>query len=192
MRCDRCEQEAVVHELIRKDGVLIEKHLCVEHAREEGLEGTPTPLHEVLTKLVGAVPGAAARVRVQSPSCPRCGLTFAEFRQTGLLGCPGCYEAFEDRLGPLLERAHEGATHHVGKVPRRHRSGQAAGGVEGGDPLLAERRALLRRQLDDAIAGEQYERAAAIRDELRRLGDDVDQAGSSPAGPAAPPPRESD
>ena len=36
-----------------------------------------------------------------------------------LLGCANDYTVFERDLTPLLQRAHEGATHHVGKVPAR-------------------------------------------------------------------------
>ena len=46
-------------------------------------------------------------------------MTWAEFRQSGLLGCAHDYTLFEKDLTPLLQRAHEGATHHVGKVPAR-------------------------------------------------------------------------
>jgi protein-arginine kinase activator protein McsA len=45
-------------------------------------------------------------------------LAFAQFRNNGLLGCGACYAAFEGLLSPMLARAHEGGTHHVGRKPR--------------------------------------------------------------------------
>ena len=103
----------------------------------------------------GSIPSGAA----PACSCEACGLTFAEFRKSGLMGCSACYKAFESQVGPLIERAHEGGTHHIGKIPRR-----AGASVE-----RQERITLLRRQLSDAIEAEQYERAADLRDQIRRF-----------------------
>jgi protein arginine kinase activator len=109
--------------------------------------------------------------------CGSCGLTFEEFRHKGVLGCAQCYAAMEPQLGPLIERAHEGATHHVGKVPRRLSRGETTAAAERAARLLGtmkdhqERIRLLRKQLAEAVGAEQYERAAAIRDELRRCGE---------------------
>ena len=36
-----------------------------------------------------------------------------------MLGCPDCYEAFADQLGPMIERAQNGGTSHAGTCPRR-------------------------------------------------------------------------
>ncbi|MEM9083749.1 MAG: UvrB/UvrC motif-containing protein [Planctomycetota bacterium] len=88
-------------------------------------------------------------------------MTFAQFRETGLLGCPACYRAFEKHLSPLLERAHDGGINHIGKVPAR-----AGTSID-----RQQRIALLRRQLDEAITAEEYERAAAVRDELMSFED---------------------
>ncbi len=159
-------------------GVPHEKHLCEACARDAGLAvATQLPISQLLThavvqkastKLVG--PGVSSR-------CPECGTTFGEFKESGLLGCPACYRSFEKHLSPLLDRAHEGATHHVGKVPRRAlRASRAGGGDEGAiESVLgpAEERArrgrLLRQQMEAAISAEEYERAARLRDELSRL-----------------------
>ncbi len=85
-------------------------------------------------------------------TCPDCGLKFMEFRARGRLGCPLDYRVFARGLLPLLGRAH-GATRHVGKVARRR-----------GD---AGERLRLRARLRDAIAREDYEQAARLRDQLR-------------------------
>lgn len=154
-KCDRCDNEAIVHEVTIKGGQKVEKHLCESCAREEGVaKQQHAPISNLITKFVLAQAAGAPTAR--AASCPTCGMTFHEFRQQGLLGCPDCYKAFEQQLGPMIERAHEGATHHVGKVPRR---GAPA-------PDRQQRIVALRRQLQEAIDAEQYERAAAIRDEL--------------------------
>lgn len=154
-KCDRCDREATVHDVLIKDGVKHEKHLCEACAREEGISiKIHAPLSEIVkTAMIAQASGLAP---AKLGLCPSCGTSFAEFRQTGLLGCPRCYSAFEGQLGGLLERAHEGGTNHVGKTP--HRAGAAV------DPH--QRVAAIRKQLSDAIAAEQYERAARLRDQL--------------------------
>lgn len=168
-KCDHCDREATVHEMVIRNGKQVEKHLCESCARESGIKvPTPPSLNDVIKQFVvaqasapttptpvGQPPAASAK----PAGCPGCGLTFAEFRQSGLLGCADCYKAFEAALGPLLERAHEGGTHHVGKAPSR------AGHCE----ERHERIAALRKQLVDAVAAEQYERAARLRDQLMHI-----------------------
>jgi protein-arginine kinase activator protein McsA len=155
----------------------------------------------------GATDGGAPALKGSAASaCPRCGLTFGQFRQSGLMGCPACYDAFEGPLGPLLQRAHEGGTHHSGKIPRGliQRLGEAAldsaddaatprGSGSGSDSgsgsarsTSVEERAReferlvtqLQRQLHDALGREDYERAATLRDRLRELMSVKDNAGA--------------
>jgi len=85
--------------------------------------------------------------------CPDCGIKFMEFRAGGRLGCPQDYWVFSKGLMPLLQRYH-GTTRHVGKQARRH---------EG-----AMDRLRLRTRLREAIAREEYEEAARLRDMLRK------------------------
>ncbi len=139
-------------------GQKIEKHLCDKHAAEEGLaiKAVHTPINELLTNFV--------KLHGQSPSvlgvsCEHCGMTFAQFREHSLLGCPACYEAFEKPLIPLLERAHEGGTHHLGKVPARAGASQLR--------QLQIRR--MRKRLDEAVESEDFELAARLRDEIRNF-----------------------
>ncbi len=155
-KCDRCENEATIHEVVIRNGQKAEKHLCEHCAREEGFNPQPhAPISDLITKFVIAQ-AAGDKPQTRAEACPTCGLTFNEFRQQGVLGCPECYATFEALLGSMIERAHEGATHHVGKSPRR----------TGGPTVKRDRISALRKQLSDAIAAEQYERAAALRDEL--------------------------
>lgn len=169
MKCDKCDKEAVVHEIVPSGGKLVEKHLCVEHAGEAGIETShqQIPVHE-LFKIALAPVGAPSR---QILACRNCGMSYSEFQKAGLLGCRDCYRAFEARLGPLLERAHEGAVHHVGKVPQRALSSHRE--ESQGDhptPLPAPDRArLLRARLEQAVRKEDYEQAAKLRDELSEL-----------------------
>jgi len=156
--CDCCPEPAVVHERLVQNGVQTEVHLCQKHAVERGYI-LPTPGGPTLVagKLMQAAQAAAARaVR----SCPACGTTMAAVRESGLAGCPQCYEFFEGDLGAVVERAQAGATVHTGRHPAR------AGSLIDSAAL----RNRLARELREAVAAEQYERAAALRDQLQSLG----------------------
>lgn len=164
MRCDRCDKEATVHEVTVHKGQKVEKHLCEDCAKKDGIAvQSHAPINALLSKFVMSA-GGAGEGGGKAASCPNCGMTWGEFRQHGLLGCAECYGVFEAHLGPLLERAQEGATHHVGKTPTR------AGGSVDRQRLLAS----LRKRLNEAIAAERYEQAAKLRDELREAGSRLD------------------
>src|ERR1700752_3801648 len=159
MKCDNCNNAATVHLTEIKNGKKIEKHLCEQCAAQN--EGLPvkshTPINELLTNFVLAHSGLT---KEQGAACEHCGITWSEFRQGGLLGCEHDYSLFEKDLTPLLQRAHENATHHLGKVPARR----------GGTGVPAKRSAditRLRKELDRAVKEEDYERAAKIRDQIK-------------------------
>ncbi|MDZ4755327.1 MAG: UvrB/UvrC motif-containing protein [Phycisphaerae bacterium] len=171
MNCDHCDKPAVVHELVIKNGATVEVHLCEEHAAAHGYA---VPAHQPVAHLltpfavVGAgakVPGALGKGKIAKviKCCPECGLTFAHVRQSGLLGCSACYKAFDAELSGLIERAQAGANFHCGKAPRDCRNAAAR----------LELRSRLARELDEAVAAEQYERAAKVRDQLLHLSSEV-------------------
>jgi len=185
--CEACgEREATYHEVVKVNGVVHERHLCEVCAAARGLIQPPagvTDAQAVLEQLAeaskGGPPGqpssgaSRGEGRSRPGGCPGCGLTFAEFKRSGLLGCAECYSTFERQLTPLLERAHEGGTRHVGKTPRRalrmsEARGRGIADVLGDARERAERVRDLRRQLDAAVQGEQFELAARLRDEIRR------------------------
>ena len=161
MKCDNCNKTATVHLTEIKSGKKIEKHLCEQCAAQN--EGLPVkshmPINELLTNFVMAHSGLTTKEA--AATCEHCGVTWAEFRQSGLLGCQHDYALFEKELTPLLQRAHEQATHHVGKVPARR----------GGTGVPMKRQvdvAKLRRELAKAVEAEDYERAAKLRDQIKQ------------------------
>lgn len=160
MKCDNCNKPATVHLTEIKNGKKIEKHLCEQCAAQN--EGVPiqahTPINELLTNFVMQHSGLSAKQA--GVECSHCGITWAEFRQSGLFGCEQDYALFERELAPLLQRAHEGGTHHVGKVPTR----RGAAGVPTRKRIDLTR---LRKELARAVEAEDYERAAKLRDQIR-------------------------
>lgn len=146
-------------------GQKVEKHLCDQCAAEEGMaiKAVHTPINELLTNFVKLHSGGGGAGAAKDLACPTCGMSFSEFREHSLLGCPECYKAFEAQLGPLLERAHEGATHHLGKVPRR---------AGAGDHRQAQIMRM-RKRLEQAVEAEDYELAARLRDDISAFEESV-------------------
>jgi len=88
-------------------------------------------------------------------TCPICGITFADFRKGGRLGCAYDYVAFEEDLEPLLVNIH-GALEHVGKVPTNL----------SGSPERQQRLMQLKVEMKEAIDKEDYETASRLRDKI--------------------------
>jgi protein arginine kinase activator len=164
MKCDLCDNQATVHLIEIQGDKRVERHLCEAHAVQEGVavKVQNAPIDELLEKFVLQHSGIEVAQQQPRQSCSSCNLTYEEFRKSGLLGCPECYTAFEAPLVPLLERAHEGASRHLGKVP-------AHAGI---NELRQQRLRQLRRDLEQAVACEQYERAADLRDQLSKVEED--------------------
>jgi len=157
--CQHCHQvPATVHLTdVLPTGEKRERHLCEGCAQNEGLLLKPQEgITSILEKFVKHGASVQQTAKLQ---CPECGISWREFRSQGVLGCPHDYEVFAEHLVPLIERAHEGASTHVGKVP-------ASSGVS------AKRQARLvqlRRDLAQAVDREDYERAAQLRDEIKAV-----------------------
>ncbi len=160
-KCDRCARPATHHSVEIVQGQKIEKHFCEQHASEEGMaiKSIHTPINELLTNFVKMHSEVETGRPTQDLICESCGMTFSQFRKDTLLGCPGCYKTFEAPLSTILERAHEGGTCHIGKVPRR------AGAGEQRQAQLIR----MRKRLNEAVVGEDYELAARLRDDINRF-----------------------
>ncbi len=164
MKCQKCAKPATYHITDIERGKPHEFHFCDEHARatprpRARARSSRSPMGKLAEKLIKS---GTATTREASPAdkqvCPLCKMTFLEFRNSGRLGCPHDYEVFRDELMPLLENIHD-ETRHSGKVPRR-----APRGSQQQTNLIQ-----LRNDLKRAIAAEDYETAARIRDKIKAI-----------------------
>jgi len=159
--CERCRKaQSTFHvTAIDTDGEKSERHLCERCAVDEGLLQIQKPVMsgDVIEQFVNQSKAQG----VASAVCEECGISFVEFKNQGPLGCPHDYDAFKALLHPMIERAHDGGSHHVGKTPR------STGVKRGGSTQQEITR--VRRQLEEAVSAEDYKRAAALRDRIREL-----------------------
>ncbi len=162
-RCSACgERDSVVELSHVEDGEVKQVSLCAKCAAEKGIQTSLSPADTPLGSLLAALSGEGMTLPASTPeaTCPQCGATLDDFRQTGRLGCEICYQAFVEPLRELLRRLH-GSTTHTGKSHEPPGSPSAP-------PADAAR--VLRQRLTKAIAAEQFELAAELRDRLKGLG----------------------
>jgi protein arginine kinase activator len=155
VKCQICDSPATVHVSETVNKKKRELHLCERCARERNLipeqPGPQLDLKALLHLLMNPFPGGEEAVEdPPTPgACEVCGLTLAEFKAEGRLGCQHDYEALRPALEPLLERIHR-STAHAGKAPRVVRVRE------------------WKKQMQKAVAAEDYEEAARLRDLIRR------------------------
>lgn len=162
MNCQTCgERPASVHLTQIVNNQVTTQHLCDRCAEEKGVETSSTVAKFPLSDFLASM-GSGSKVddpETQSAvKCGSCGSTIQDFRETGRLGCPGCYDAFRGHLKDLLRRLH-GATRHVGSPY----FGQTE--EDSSVPSIFD----LRQQLDRAVEREDFELAARLRDQIRGL-----------------------
>lgn len=163
MKCQHCEKPATFHitELTEPNGPTV-LHLCEDHARTFlSSEGTATPastLSSMLAKQLKMEKAAEELATADKKTCPICGITFADFRKGGRLGCAYDYVAFEEDLEPLLFNIH-GALTHTGKIPTN----------QSGSPERQHRLMQLKTEMKEAITKEDYESASRLRDKISAI-----------------------
>lgn len=164
MLCDRCKKNpASVHMQQIVNGMKTETNLCHECAYGEEHIGLDNFFQGLLGSLLASNMAQESHVlpvdhSINEPTCAHCSTTYREFRDKGRLGCVHCYEAFSAQLAQIFGSIQ---THgeHRGKIPLR----------SGARLNLARRLKQLRQQQQGYVDTEEYEKAAAIRDEIRRL-----------------------
>lgn len=157
MQCDVCQQKEATVFLTQIVGGKMQKvNLCEACSKQKGVDD---PTGFALADLLLGM-GAAQDIEKNPAAqrCPTCGFTQADFKKTGRLGCSACYEVFSDGLEGMLKGMHKGSE-HVGKAPEAFEKTRQ----------ISQEIRSLQMSLDEAVAAEQYEKAADLRDQIRRI-----------------------
>ena len=159
MLCDICSKNsATVHITEIINSQMTELHLCEECARKKNLA---MEQHFSLADLLGGltdINSVLDKTEIVGKRCPSCGFTYGDFRKIGRLGCGKCYQVFKDSLNSLFKRIH-GSDHHLGRFPLK----------KGKKVDLKMHLQDLRAKLGNAIQQEEYENAAKLRDQIRKM-----------------------
>lgn len=162
MICEQCKKdEATVHLTQVVEGDVKKLHFCESCAKDSGVD---TKSGSSITDFFlgsGDTPNATAAVEagqeVVALVCPHCNLSRVDFKRGGRLGCMHCYEIFRAELEPLVQAMHH-ADRHIGKCPSRMSK----------SVLMEEALFRLQEELARAVAGEKFEEAARLRDEISK------------------------
>ncbi len=167
MLCQVCgEKEANFHMTKIINGEKEEKHICDECAKtvEGGILLSDIKLNnkfsfqDMLSGLIDYMNPSTKTALPSEVSCDVCGTTYRDFREKGLLGCSQCYSTFKSTVDQVVRRV-QPSLEHRGKIPKTS-----------GKQILLKREILrLKQELQKAISLEEFEKAAEIRDELRKL-----------------------
>lgn len=161
MLCERCHTNPATAILTQTvGGRTVTEHLCAECAYLNGFTSlfNGFPFSQMLKNL--------ARVNGTSgKQCPNCKTTLDEIVESGRIGCSECYRTFRQELAPTIQNIH-GKAVHMGKHPKKNQR-------EIPEHTVMEK---LREELRGAVAAENFEAAAKLRDEIRKM-----EQGNDPA-----------
>ena len=155
MLCEQCginEAEIIIKTII--NGNICIRHLCKGCASACQKGDISGLLQAILAAGNKAAQGSAENDKV----CAECGLTWADFKQGKLLGCPGCYNAFRDELNGIFAGTQYG-TRHIGVHPVTV--------PEDSERLIQILK--LKCEMSAAVENEDYRKAAVLRDRLLAL-----------------------
>lgn len=167
MLCQNCgKNEATTHVKRVVNGDTTETHLCAECAQHLGygdiFSGFGLNLDDFFGGFLGDTMQKLAAPNEQK--CPKCGSTFSDIVNSGRLGCSDCYRTFYDKLLPSIQRIH-GRINHTGKqaptVKETSKKDDESSEINRIDDLKA--------QLAKAVENQEFEQAAVLRDEIKKL-----------------------
>lgn len=157
--CQICNKNnATIHFTKIINGNIEERHICDLCAKEnnEFDFDLPFSFHKILTSLICSIQEDSQPTK--DVICPRCKLTYKKFLEIGKFGCSDCYDTFKKDVDSLLKGIH-GNIEHKGKIPM------------GNKTKITHMSAIesLRTELDKSIKIEDFEKAAILRDEIKRI-----------------------
>ena len=178
MLCDICnKRKAKIYYTEIINGEKREQHVCEECAAEFTNFIGKSPLGNmslgnILSGILGNYAKGVSEKQGTETVCECCGMTMREFLSGGKFGCAGCYKAFSTAYADRL-RVIQGADVHLGKCPQSFKPDE-----ENKEPSVKKKapagkkvskESELQAKLLEAIAAEEYEEAARLRDEIRAL-----------------------
>lgn len=162
MLCDQClKNQATVHMTTFVNGQVKTVHLCSACAAKK--KGTVVIPWFSFNDFLSAFYDEEEAADV---ACEHCGTTLASFRKEGRLGCAHCYQTFEAGITPILKSIHMN-TQHTGKRPGERVLVQPGHEADASGAQL--RKEQLKKELLRAVAVENFEEAARLRDEIALL-----------------------
>lgn len=168
MICENCKERPASVVITKGHvGEMIERNLCEKCAFQSETYNfdpnhEPLSIQQFLSNWFGGVDPFQTQPQTQKIDpieCPNCKLTFMNFLDIGKFGCATCYETFRERLPNVFGKLHIGHSTHTGKIPVSF------------NEVYAIKRKIeeVRNKMQQAVEAEKFEEAAALRDEAKKL-----------------------
>jgi protein arginine kinase activator len=158
--CQDCQKPCTIHLTQIINNQIVKMDMCADCPHAKKLQDPEQ--FGLMEKILGKSGGSAGSGETPGAlKCPQCGFTEADFKRLNRFGCGQCYETFPSLLKRLARQLHRG-TEHQGKIPShldRH--------------VMRRQIEALRRDMQEAITKEDFERAAECRDAITRLEQDT-------------------
>jgi len=155
VKCNHCSKKAVIHYAEVVDGKIKKVDLCEECAAKIGLNIQSS---FSVSDFLGGLTNESSVAGKNETVCGTCSMSYEEFKKKGRLGCSECYRIFNDDLKSVVDQIHH-SLQHKGKIPEQSH-----------DPSSKRKRvAELRNELKQAVEEENYEKAAYLRDQIKKL-----------------------
>jgi protein arginine kinase activator len=170
MLCEKCKKnEAKINLITVVNGQKHEIWLCENCVKDISSipffssigQNVNFPFQGMLTEILSNADSKKINVdnnKIKEIVCSNCGLTYDEFKKSGKLGCSDCYKEFKAVLEPRIKSLQAGAK-HVGKIPN----------IKGKELIRRRKLKDLKEEMQKLIVAEEYERAAIVRDDIKKL-----------------------
>lgn len=160
MLCDKCKtREACYHSTLVVNGEVKSTHLCEKCATKEGvLNKTYNSIFDEFRSLTNFL----GFDDFEEKYCPSCHWSLRQFKNSGMLGCPTCYDAFEEEVEDIVKRIQPYSENKLDNIEFN---------VETKKQNLTKKEKLnnLKQDLQKAIKEERYEDASVINKEIKKL-----------------------
>ncbi len=164
MKCQSCgKREATVKYMENINGKKQEMHFCIDCAKKLGFVDFSSMFSPIFTNIPDFFEDLSLKEELK---CPVCGYTFDDYANSGMFGCPKCYDTFSDRLDEIFLKLH-GKNRHV-KLKEANTNKKEyvnKDKKQNKEDKIQE----LKEQLRILVEKEEYEKAAVIRDKIKNL-----------------------
>jgi len=174
MLCELCHNHEASGVLHRKDanGEDEELYVCQDCLKANGKAGKPPKpakptiitengeeppafIKNFLDAAVGLIEGVTGGEMPQEKKCRVCGSTWKKIKEAHIVGCPDCWSQFGKEIREEFLSGAYGPK-HLGKIPEKAPDGKPS-------------RAFLEKELKEAVARQNYRKAARLRRQLDEL-----------------------
>lgn len=154
--CQNCNKPATYFIKTNINGSVYTTALCSECAAKHEINTSMTNIDNLSSFFNPFFLGADQSIP-EIKRCPSCGTSFKQICDSSKYGCPDCYATFKKESEFSLKKLHR-ELQHKGKIPKSAPIGNSQNELEN-----------LKSQLADAVADENYEKAAQLRDKIKLI-----------------------